>query len=101
MTTWPALADPKRRAMLDLLRERPHDAGEFVGALGVSQPTASKHLRALREAGLVQVTGIGQRRVYSIDPAPLAALDEWLAPYRALWNESLDALGRHLDKQIP
>jgi DNA-binding transcriptional ArsR family regulator len=87
--------------MLDLLRDRPHDAGEFVAALGVSQPTASKHLRALREAGLVRVTGIGQRRVYSIDTAPLAALDEWLAPYRALWNASLDALGCHLDNEIP
>ena len=101
MTVWPALTDPKRRAMLDLLRERPHDVGEFVCALGVSQPTASKHLRVLREAGLVQVTGIAQRRVYSIDPAPLAALDEWLAPYRALWNERLDALGRYLAEEIP
>jgi DNA-binding transcriptional ArsR family regulator len=101
MTVWPALTDPKRRAMLDLLLERPHDVGEFVGALGVSQPMVSKHLRVLREAGLVQVTGIGQRRVYSIDPAPLATLDEWLAPYRALWNERLDALGRYLAEEIP
>jgi DNA-binding transcriptional ArsR family regulator len=100
-TVWPALTDPKRRAMLDLLRERPHDVGEFTDALGVSQPMASKHLRVLREAGLVQVTGIAQRRVYSIDPAPLAALDQWLAPYRALWNEHLDALGRYLDEEIP
>jgi DNA-binding transcriptional ArsR family regulator len=97
-TVWPALTDPKRRAMLDLLRTRPHDVGEFVEALGVSQPMASKHLRVLRDAGLVRVTGVAQRRVYSIDPAPLLAIDEWLAPYRALWNERLDALGRYLDK---
>jgi DNA-binding transcriptional ArsR family regulator len=100
-TVWPALTDPKRRAILDLLRERPHDVGEFVDALGVSQPMASKHLRILREAGLVQVTGVAQRRVYSIDPAPLAALDGWLAPYRVLWNEPLDALGRYLDEENP
>ncbi|MGD0810188.1 MAG: metalloregulator ArsR/SmtB family transcription factor [Acidimicrobiales bacterium] len=100
-TVWPALTDPKRRAMLDLLRERPHDVGEFAGALGVSQPMASKHLRVLREAGLVRVRGVAQRRVYSIDLAPFAALDQWLAPYRALWNERLDALGRYLDEEIP
>jgi DNA-binding transcriptional ArsR family regulator len=99
ITVWPALTDPKRRAMLDLLRTRPHDVGEFVEALGVSQPMASKHLRVLRDAGLVRVTGVAQRRVYSIEAAPLVAIDEWLAPYRALWNERLDALGRYLDKE--
>ncbi len=101
MTVWPVLAEPKRRAVLDLLRQRPHDVGELVEALGVSQPTASKHLRVLREVGLVRVTGAAQRRVYSIDPGPLAALDEWLAPYRALWNDRLDALGRYLDEEEP
>jgi DNA-binding transcriptional ArsR family regulator len=100
-TVWPALAEPKRRAVLDLLRQRPRDVGELVEALGVSQPTASKHLRVLRDAGLVQVTGIAQRRVYSIDPGPLVTLDEWLAPYRALWNERLDALGRLLAEREP
>ncbi len=99
MTVWPVLAEPRRRAVLDLLRQRPHDVGELVEALGVSQPTASKHLRVLREVGLVRVTGMAQRRVYSIDPEPLIALDEWLAPYRALWNDRLDALGRYLDEQ--
>ena len=96
---WPALTEPKRRAVLDLLRQRPHDVGELVQALGVSQPTASKHLRVLRDAGLVRVTVAAQRRVYSIEPAPLAALDTWLAPYRALWNDRLDTLGRYLDEE--
>jgi DNA-binding transcriptional ArsR family regulator len=95
--TWAALTDPSRRAVLGLLRQRPHAVGELVGALHLSQPATSKHLRVLREAGLVQVVPDAQRRIYALDPAPLAELDEWLAPYRALWNDRLDALGRHLD----
>jgi DNA-binding transcriptional ArsR family regulator len=94
---WSALADPTRRAMLSLLCGRPHDVGELVVALGISQPTVSKHLRVLREAGLVRVEGAAQRRIYSIEPAPFAELDAWLEPYRRLWNDRLDALGRHLD----
>ena len=66
--------------------------------LGLTQPGTSKHLRVLREAGLVQVRQEAQRRVYALDPGPLAELDVWLAPYRRLWNDSLDALGRHLDR---
>jgi DNA-binding transcriptional ArsR family regulator len=96
--TWAALTDPHRRAVLGLLRERPRAVGELVGALGLTQPTTSKHLRVLREAGLVQVLPDRQRRIYALDPAPLAELDAWLAPYRALWNDRLDALGRHLDE---
>lgn len=96
-TTWAALLDPHRRAVLGLLRQRPHAVGELVGVLGLSQPTTSKHLRVLREAGLVQVLPDAQRRIYALDPTPLAELDAWLAPYRALWNDRLDALGRHLD----
>jgi DNA-binding transcriptional ArsR family regulator len=99
MTVWPALTELKRRALLDLLLEGPRDVGELVEALGVSQPTASKHLRVLRNAGLVKVTGVAQRRVYSVDPAPLAGIDEWLEPYRALWNDPLDTLGRYLDEE--
>ncbi len=95
--TWAALTDPHRRSMLSLLRQRPHGVGELVGALGLSQPSTSKHLRVLREAGLVRVLPDAQRRVYALDPAPLAELDDWLAPYRALWNDRLDALERHLD----
>ena len=73
--TWAALADPHRRAMLGLLRERPRAVGELVDALALSQPSTSKHLRVLREAGLVRARADAQRRVYEIDPAPLAALD--------------------------
>jgi len=95
---WSALADPNRRAVLELLLERPRPVGELVDRLGLSQPGTSKHLRVLREAGLVQVRQEAQRRVYALDPGPLAELDVWLAPYRRLWNERLDALGRHLDE---
>lgn len=95
---WPALRESKRRAVLDLLRERPLAVGELVDALGVTQPTASKHLKVLRDAGLVRVTGVAQRRIYSIDPAPLMELDEWLAPYRQLWSDRLDSLGTYLDE---
>jgi DNA-binding transcriptional ArsR family regulator len=97
-STWSVLADPHRRAMLELLLERPRPVGELVDQLGLTQPGTSKHLRVLREAGLVQVRQEAQRRVYAIDPGPLAELDVWLAPYRRLWNDSLDALGRHLDR---
>ncbi|MER5469887.1 metalloregulator ArsR/SmtB family transcription factor [Streptomyces sp. NPDC002935] len=94
---WAALADPHRRAIVALLLERPRAVGEIVEACGLSQPGTSKHLRVLRDAGLVRVRQDAQRRVYALDPAPIAALDAWLAPYRTLWNESLDALGRRLD----
>ncbi|MHC1562596.1 ArsR/SmtB family transcription factor [Actinomycetospora sp. C-140] len=99
--TWTALADPHRRAMLGLLRERPRAVGELVESLDLSQPSTSKHLRVLREAGLVRARPEAQRRVYEIDPAPLAALDAWLAPYRRLWSDSLDALGRRLEDTDP
>ena len=95
--TWAALGDLHRRSVLGLLRRRPHAVGELVTALRISQPATSKHLRVLREAGLVRVVPDAQRRIYALDPAPLAELDDWLAPYRALWNDRLDALGQHLD----
>ncbi|GAB2872163.1 hypothetical protein GCM10027074_44810 [Streptomyces deserti] len=94
---WTALADPHRRTIVALLLERPRPVGEIVTACGLSQPSTSKHLKVLRDAGLVRVRQDAQRRVYALDPAPIAALDAWLAPYRKLWNESLDALGRRLD----
>jgi DNA-binding transcriptional ArsR family regulator len=99
MTTWAALADPNRRAVLELLLERPRAVNELVDRLGLSQPGTSKHLRVLREAGLVKVRTEAQRRVYALQPRPLAELDGWLAPYRRLWSESLDALERHLDEE--
>ncbi len=97
-STWSALADPHRRAVVELLRERPRSVVELVEQLGLSQPGTSKHLRVLRDAGLVAAHVDAQRRVYSLDPRPLAALDAWLAPYRQMWSESLDALERHLDR---
>jgi DNA-binding transcriptional ArsR family regulator len=99
MSTWSALADPNRRAVLELLLERPRPVGELVERLGLSQPGTSKHLRVLREAGLVRVSQEAQRRVYEIDPEPMAELDAWLAPYRRLWMDRLDALERHLDSK--
>ena len=79
--------------------ERP--AGDFVDALPVSQPTVSKHLSVLREAGLVTVRKDAQRRLYRLNPAPLAELDAWLQPYRRFWTDRLDALEHHLDKEFP
>ncbi|GHJ35268.1 hypothetical protein Sm713_08770 [Streptomyces sp. TS71-3] len=94
---WSALADPNRRAILGQLLAGPRPVGELAEVCGLSQPSASKHLRVLRDAGLVRVHPDAQRRLYAIDPAPMAELDAWLAPYRRLWNASLDALGRRLD----
>jgi len=98
-STWAALADPHRRTVLELLRERPRPVGELVERLRLTQPGTSKHLRVLREAGLVSVRQEGQRRVYALRPAPMAELDAWLAPYRELWTDRLDALERHLDRK--
>jgi DNA-binding transcriptional ArsR family regulator len=92
------IADPHRRAILDLLRERERAVGELVESLGLAQPAVSKHLRVLRDAGVVHVRIDAQRRVYRIDPGPLRELDAWLAPYRAIWSASLDALERELDQ---
>jgi DNA-binding transcriptional ArsR family regulator len=92
-----ALADPVRFEMVGILGGGEHSAGEIERALKISQPNASKHLRALREAGLVRVRKDAQRRLYSLDPAPLAALDDWLRSYRHFWSGRLDALERHLD----
>src|SRR4051794_12181356 len=94
-----AVAEPTRREILDLLRERTRSVGELVDRTGLSQPGVSKHLRVLRDAGLVKVRRDAQRRLYDIDPAPLAELDAWLQPYRALWDDRLDALGKHLDEE--
>lgn len=97
-TTFELVAEPTRRRILDLLRERARPVGELVKLLGLSQPGVSKHLRLLREAGLVQVRRDGQRRWYELDPEPLAEVDEWLAPYRELWEDRLDRLERHLEE---
>jgi len=91
------LAEPARRQILDLLRERPRLVGELTDRLGLPQPSTSKHLKALREAGLVRVGRDGTRRWYRLCPEPLRAVDQWLAPYRRMWEGSLEALERHLD----
>jgi DNA-binding transcriptional ArsR family regulator len=93
------LAEPTRRRILDELRRSDSSVGELVDALGVSQPAMSKHLKVLREAGFVTCRTAAQQRIYRIDTGPLAALDEWLEPYRRLWTKHLDALERHLDRQ--
>jgi DNA-binding transcriptional ArsR family regulator len=96
-TTFDVLAEPTRRRILDLLLEQPRSVGELVEQLGLTQPGTSKHLRVLRDAGLVQVRVDAQRRWYELRPGPLAEVDAWLQPYRQLWTKSLDALERHLD----
>ncbi|HEX3259553.1 MAG TPA: metalloregulator ArsR/SmtB family transcription factor [Pseudonocardia sp.] len=99
MSTWAVLVDPQRRALLDELRGGARSVGQLVEALGCSQPTASKHLRVLRTAGLVDVRKDAQRRIYALRLAPIAEIDAWLAPYRRLWNDRLDALGDYLDTE--
>ena len=93
------LAEPRRLAILELLRDGERPVGELVDRLRVSQPAVSKHLRVLKEAGLVEARPEGQRRLYRIRPDPLAELDEWLGAYRQLWTTHLDRLEDHLDRQ--
>ena len=87
-----ALSDKSRRTMLDALAANPATAGELAAMLPIARPGVSRHLRVLREAGLVDVRQEAQRRIYSIRPGPLAEVDEWLGRYRALWEHRLDAL---------
>lgn len=101
MQTFEVLAEPRRRTILDLLRDGERSVGELVDELSLSQPAVSKHLRVLREAGLVTVRVAAQRRCYALQPAPLAEVDAWLAPYRAFWSDHLDALERRLDETDP
>src|SRR5919201_3683013 len=91
------VADPMQRRILDLLRERGRSVGDLVAALALSQPDVSKHLRTLRDAGLVRVRRDAQRRWYGLQAEPLMEIDAWLEPYRQLWMERLDALERPLD----
>lgn len=91
-----ALADPTRRRIVELLAERDRDAGEIASHFRVSRPAVSRHLRVLREHGLVQAQSVAQRRVYSLDPEPLEEIDAWLAKYRPYWANRLDALDLQL-----
>src|SRR5438876_9984810 len=98
MKIFETLADASRRRILELLRAGERPVGVLVGELGMSQPAVSKHLRVLREAGLVEARVDAQRRMYRLKPQSLREIDDWLAPYRALWTTSLDRLERHLDE---
>jgi DNA-binding transcriptional ArsR family regulator len=93
------LAEPSRRRILDLLRDGERPVGELVARMPLTQPAVSKHLRVLKDAGLVDVRAQAQRRIYRIRPEPLAELDAWLAPYRVLWSQRLDDLERHLTQK--
>jgi DNA-binding transcriptional ArsR family regulator len=98
-STFELVAEPMRRNILDLLRERERSVGELVARIGLSQPGVSKHLRVLREAGLVEVRRDAQRRWYRLHAQPLAEIDSWLNPYREFWAGRLDALEEHLDEE--
>lgn len=95
------LAEPGRRQILDALAQGERPAGDFTPMLGISQPGVSRHLRVLREAGLVTVREDGRRRLYRLNPEPLAELDAWLDTYRRFWTGRLDALEAHLDREFP
>ena len=99
MEVYDVLTDSSRRRILDLLRERERSVNELVEDLGLSQPGVSKHLRVLREAGLVESRAEAQRRLYRVRTEPLVELDDWLAPYRRLWERRLDKLEDHLDRR--
>lgn len=98
MTAYAALAEPNRRQILDLLRAGERSVTELVDRLTLSQPGVSKHLKVLREAGLVAVRSQGKQRLYALRGEPLAEVDAWLEPYRAFWTDRLDALERHLEE---
>lgn len=95
--TFEVLAEESRRRILDLLVEEERPVGELVALLPLSQPAVSKHLKVLREAGLVEARTDAQRRIYRVCPEPLREVDDWLAPFRRQWAGHLDALERHLD----
>ncbi|HUH14895.1 MAG TPA: metalloregulator ArsR/SmtB family transcription factor [Gaiellaceae bacterium] len=99
MSALEALADPTRRRIVELLVDGERSAGEIASHFPTSRPGISRHLRVLREAGLVQARGEGQRRLYSLDPAPLVELDEWLARYRGFWTNRLDALDTEIRRR--
>lgn len=98
MNALEALADPTRRQIVELLATRERNAGEIAAEFAVSRPAVSRHLRVLRERGLVQTRQEGQQRIYSLDPAPLAELDDWLARYRSFWTNRLAALDTELKR---
>jgi DNA-binding transcriptional ArsR family regulator len=94
-----ALADPTRQRIVELLADSEHSAGEIAAEFRTSRPGVSRHLRVLREQGLVRVRSDGRRRLYSLDPTPFAELDEWLARYRGFWTNRLDALETEIKRR--
>ena len=98
IATFDLLAEPNRRRILDLLRDGERPVGEIVDRLSMCQPAVSKHLRVLRDSGLVDVRVDAQRRVYRLRPGPLQEIDDWIEPYRRLWTDRLDRLDRHLQR---
>ncbi len=98
MNTFAALADPIRTEIIDSLGQRPRTVNEIVSLFDVTQPAISRHLRVLREAGLVSGRPEGQTRVYHLNPAPLQELDTWLQRYRKFWASKLDALEQHMEE---
>jgi DNA-binding transcriptional ArsR family regulator len=92
------IAEPTRRRILDLLLREERPVGDIVTELGLGQPGISKHLRVLREAGVVEVRADAQRRLYRVRPEALRVIDDWLTPYREAWRDRLDALENHLDE---
>ena len=96
-----AIVEPTRRRILDAVRTEERSVTELVELLGISQPGVSRHLRILRDAGLVTVRSDAQRRLYSLRSEPLRELDDWLEPYRTEWSTRLDALSRHLKRTAP
>ncbi len=99
ITTLQVLGEPSRQAILDLLRDGERPVGELVEKLQLSQPAVSKHLRALKDAGVVEARTDAQRRLYRIRPEPLMELDTWLSSYRRLWTTHLDRLEDHLERR--
>jgi DNA-binding transcriptional ArsR family regulator len=97
-TVFEVIAEPNRRAILNLLVSSEQSVGEIERQLRMPQPMVSKHLRVLREAGFVEATVDAQRRLYRLKPEPLQEVDAWLAPFRRFWSAHLDALERHLDR---
>ena len=97
-TVFEIIAEPNRRAILGLLVSSQQSVGEIERQLGMPQPTVSKHLRVLREAGFVEATVDAQRRLYRLKPQPFQEMDAWLAPFRRFWSAHVDALERHLDR---
>jgi DNA-binding transcriptional ArsR family regulator len=98
-SVYDALADPTRRHVIELLAERERTAGELASAFTVSRPAVSRHLRVLREAGIVRAREEAQRRIYSLEPKPLEELDRWLESVRRFWLDRLDGLERHLERR--